>query len=167
MMEGLKLVLQDNRYLIATIILSVAIGLFFSINMGLLYVTPTIFINHFEFFEGGIFNIILNFLFVFLAPVLASLTIILSFYKFVELKKSIKQEGSAALGGFIASLFISTCQNCVPLVLYSLGVTYGMFVAIFKPFLLPAKILAITILFVSFYFALKGVNTYCKIKTRR
>jgi len=134
--------------------------------MGLLYLTPVVFINYFEFFENGFLNIFLNMLFVFVAPIFASLTIMLSVYKFNELKKSVRPEGGLATAGLVSSMFVSTCQNCVPLALYSLGVSYGLFTAYFAPFLLPAKIASIVILSVSFYFASKSVSRYCLIKTR-
>ncbi len=163
MIRGLNLIFKDRRYLLAAIILYIAISLVFSINMGFIYITPTFFINYFEFFDGGAMNILLNLLFVFVAPILASLTIIIAIYKFIEIKKGIAKE-SASILGFMSSIFVSTCQNCVPILLYSLGVTYGMFTSIFAPFNILFKILAISIFSISFYLSLKSLNKYCKIR---
>ncbi len=162
--DSLKVVFEDNRYFVASVVLAIILGLFFSISMGLLYLTPIFFINTFEFFEDGLLNISLNFAFVFIAPILASLTIVLSIYKFTNIRKSIKKEGGTTFLGLISAIFVSTCQNCVPLVLYSLGVTYGTFIALFAPLVLPFKFITLGVLAISFYLAAKSVGTYCKIK---
>ena len=165
-LDGLKIVLGDRRYLAAAIALSAVIAFVFSVTMGLLYLTPAVFLNYYEFFEDGLFNIMLNTLFVTVAPVLAALTIVLSVYKFNELKKGVTGEGGLTLASFVSAMFVSTCSNCVPLVLYSLGVTYGLFSAYLAPFVVPAKILSIVVLSASFYFASKNVTAYCKIPQR-
>jgi len=166
-LDGLKIVLSDRRYLAAAIVLSAIIAFVFSVTMGLLYLTPAIFLNYYEFFEDGLFNIMLNTLFVTVAPIFAALTIALSVYKFNELKRGVQGESGLTFASFVSAMFVSTCQNCVPLVLYSLGVTYGLFSAYLAPFVIPAKIVSIVVLTVSFYFASKNVTAYCKIPQRR
>ncbi len=165
--KGLQIVFADTKYVLLVAILSVTIAVLFSISMGVLLINPILFFNYFEFFEDGPVNIALNFVYVLLMPVLASTTIAISIYKFFSIKKGISKEGATSVFGFASAAFVTTCSNCVPVALYSIGITYGLFQAVFAPFVLPFKLLTIAIISLSFYFATTSLGQLCKLKKTR
>src|SRR3990172_8238375 len=160
-LDGLKIVLSDRRYLAAAIVLSAIIAFVFSVTMGLLYLTPAIFLNYYEFFEDGLFNIMLNTLFVTVAPIFAALTIALSVYKFNELKRGVQGESGLTFASFVSAMFVSTCQNCVPLVLYSLGVTYCLFSSFFFSIFFFCFFFSFFLFFLAFFFFQKKILKIC------
>ncbi len=163
---GLKMLFNEMRYAALIVISSVTISILFMYSMGALYLDP-LFFNYFEFFEDGLLNISLNFVYVTIAPIFAGITVASIVYKLVNFKKSVFKEGSAGSLGFASAAFVTTCSNCVPVALYSLGITYGLFQAAFAPFVLPFKLLTIAIISLSFYFATTSLGQFCKLKKTR
>ena len=163
---GLKTLFADSRYILFVAFSSIVISVLFMYSMGALFFDP-LFFNYFEFFEDGLFNIALNFIYVSIIPVFAGTSIAVTIYKLIKIKKSIAREGSTGILGLSAAAFVTTCSNCVPVALYSMGVTYGLFQAILAPFVLPFKILTILVITLSFYFATNSLGQYCKLKIRR
>lgn len=164
MEEILGIVFRERKYIYLAVVLAIAIGFLFSVSMGLVYLTPLFFVNSYQFFSEGIINTMLNIAFLTIAPIFASLTITLIVYRISGIKRGVGKETGAGIGGIFSALFVSTCPQCVPLVLYSVGVTYGLYTAVFASWIEPIKTLTLLLFFLSFYFATNGVAKYCKIR---
>ena len=174
-LDGLSFVFSNRAYLALAIILAAGIGFFYAVSINLIYLDPVFFVNYYRLFDDGAVNLITGILFLLMVPILASLTITIFVYKWNQFRnmksmnksmnKGLAEAGLGSIGMF-AGLFTSTCAECVPLFLYMAGVTYGMFVATLAPFVIWTRLLAILILGISFYYALREVTNLCSINPK-
>jgi hypothetical protein len=168
-LDGLNVVFNQKQYLSLAIVLALGIGFFYAVSSNLIYLQPIIFFNYYNLVYEGFANFITGVLFLVAVPILASLTLTLIVYKLNQFRKlsiGYKEAGMGTMGMF-AGLFTSTCPECVPLFLYSAGVSYSLFVAVIAPYLIWLRFLAIVILAVSFYYASREVTNLCSIKSKK
>ena len=167
--DGLNLALKQRKYLALAVILAVGIGFFYAVSANLIYLQPIFFVNYYNLIYQGSLNFITGVLFLIAVPVLASLTITLLVYKLIQFKTLITPMKDAGVGtlGILAGLFTSTCSECVPLVLYSAGVSYSLFAVTLAPYIIWTRLIAVAILGISFYYSAKEVNGLCKINSKK
>ena len=167
--EGLNIVFNQKQYLALAIALAIGIGFFYAISANLIYLQPIVFVNYYNLIYNGFANFITGVLFLVAVPILASLTLTLIIYKLNQFRKLNIGYKDAGIGitGMAAGLFTSTCPECVPLFLYSAGVSYTLFVAAIAPYLIWLRFLTIVILALSFYYASREVTSFCRIKQRK
>src|SRR3990172_7275568 len=130
--------------------------------MGLIKIYPVYFNDTYNLLYQGTLNLVTGLAFLIFVPLLSALTMTMFVYKLRQLKRPVAQGGSLAVVGIVPGLFTSTCTSCVPLLLLTLGVSYGTFSAFLAPFVIGVRIVSLAILTLSFYLVTKSINKICK-----
>lgn len=167
--DGLNMVFDQKKYLALAATLAILIGFFYAVSANLIYLQPIFFVNYYNLIDQGFVNFATGILFLTAVPIFASLTITILAYKLVQfrtLASPLKDAGFGTLG-ILAGLFTSTCSECVPLVLYSVGVSYSLFAVTLAPYIIWTRLLAILILGISFYYSAKEISGFCKTNSER
>ena len=162
--DGLRTVFSNTPYMFLALFLSLAISLVLMVSMNVLQIYPIYFVDTYNLFSEGILNILTGLLFLFLVPVLSSLTISMITYKMMRLKCPVGKESPVAAFGIFSGLFTSSCSTCIPFFLMTAGITYGTFSALVAPLIIPIRIVSIVVLVLSFYLTAESVNKICKIR---
>jgi len=159
--SGIRLALH-GRYLGVMLLTTIVMYFFLSISMQVLLLDPVIFFNTQMAFgsdmklEGK--------LFLYIAPPLFGLALTLMIYRIRELKSKLGKNEALTSTGLIASLFTPGCSVCLPLVLSSIGVSYGIFNSIITPLIIPIQIFVYTTLLISIYLLSKDICIKCFVK---
>ena len=167
--DGVSTVLEKRSFLILSIVLAIALGFFYAVSSNLIYLQPIFFVNYYNLLYQGSLNFATGLLFLVAVPVLASLTITMLVYKLVRFRRltaPLKDAGFGSLG-IVAGLFTSTCSECVPLVLYSFGLSYSLFAVTLAPYIIWTRFIAVAILGVSLYYSSKEINGLCKLNMKK
>lgn len=164
-LKNLKVLLSEKKFLFLFVSLSLLIFIGLGISMEIIVI---IWPNYFFFNTGtlafsGLQYLVFGLLFLFSVPILTSLALTMNIYRFVELKTNVRTETGTSILGIISGVFMAGCPQCVPLLLFTFGITVTTWLAFFSNYGILFWLATIAISGLSLYITSSKFGEKCKI----
>jgi hypothetical protein len=163
-LKNVRILLSEKKFLFLFVLLSLLIFIVLGISMEIIVI---IWPNFFFFTTGmlafsGFQYLFFGLLFLISIPILTSLALTMNVYRFLELKSSVRTETSTSFLGIISGIFMAGCPQCVPLLLFTLGITVTTWLAFFSKFGILFWLATIAISAFSLYSTSSKFGEECK-----